>query len=153
MSISGSGSAEIVLSDADAKDVSKQGSYSPAQMPPSLDRLLKYTDTARWSDILTVTVEKNALVAWLRKVIELQPFDEEWYLKTYPDVRDAVNNGRARSGRQHYIDSGYFECRLPGLFGFQAEKYLELNPDLRDLSKDQALQHFIYSGYREGRDY
>jgi hypothetical protein len=41
-------------------------------------------------------------------------FDEEWYLREYPDVAHAVREGRGPSGRSHYISHGRSEGRLPG---------------------------------------
>jgi hypothetical protein len=40
-------------------------------------------------------------------------FDEEWYLREYPDVADAVREGRGPSGRSHYISHGRYEGRRP----------------------------------------
>jgi chromosome segregation ATPase len=40
-------------------------------------------------------------------------FDEEWYLRTYPDVRAAVEQGVTLSGRQHYELHGRNEGRQP----------------------------------------
>lgn len=126
----------------------------PAEtITPSIRRLLQYTEVEKWGDRRTVVVDKDLFVEWLRSVIEKEPFDEEWYLQTYSDVREAVSAGFLKSGHEHYISTGYFEGRLPGLFGFEAGKYIELNPDLHDFTKDQALQHFIHSGYGEGRRY
>ena len=38
-------------------------------------------------------------------------FDEIWYLREYPDVRAAVEQGRFRSGLQHYLLHGHKEAR------------------------------------------
>ena len=40
-------------------------------------------------------------------------FDEEWYLREYPDVASAVREGRGPSGRSHYISHGRNEGRRP----------------------------------------
>jgi hypothetical protein len=40
-------------------------------------------------------------------------FDEEWYLRRYPDVAKAVSEGRGKSGLQHYLVHGRREGRLP----------------------------------------
>jgi hypothetical protein len=40
-----------------------------------------------------------------------QRFDEQWYLATYPDVRDAVRRGLFGSGQQHYELHGRGEKR------------------------------------------
>jgi predicted O-methyltransferase YrrM len=41
------------------------------------------------------------------------PFDEAWYLNTYPDVADAVRDGRLPSGHDHYVRFGRSEGRHP----------------------------------------
>lgn len=40
-------------------------------------------------------------------------FDEEWYLGRYPDVAKAVEEGRGKSGLEHYLVHGRREGRLP----------------------------------------
>jgi len=41
------------------------------------------------------------------------PFDEEWYLRRYPGIADAVREGRCKSGLDHYIKHGRAEGRIP----------------------------------------
>jgi hypothetical protein len=41
------------------------------------------------------------------------PFDEKWYLETYPDIAAAVESGEIPSAERHFRDIGYFEGRLP----------------------------------------
>ena len=40
-------------------------------------------------------------------------FDEEWYLREYRDVAEAVRSGRLASALQHYLLFGFAEGRLP----------------------------------------
>lgn len=150
--MSGSGIGKMVLKQAYAGEVSKACCIQETVLP-SIYKLLKYTGVKNWDKQRTIIADKDVLFDWIRTIIQREPFDEEWYLETYPDIWDAVKAGKIRSGRQHYIETGYFEGRLPGLFGFKVENYLELNPDLRHLSKEKALQHFLYSGYHENRGY
>jgi hypothetical protein len=39
--------------------------------------------------------------------------DEPWYVSEYQDVRDAVNNGFFPSARDHFLEAGYREGRMP----------------------------------------
>ena len=39
------------------------------------------------------------------------PFDEAWYLQTFPDVAAAVSEGECLSGYDHWLDSGRSEGR------------------------------------------
>jgi hypothetical protein len=41
-------------------------------------------------------------------------FDETYYLKRYPDIADALKEGRIPSGRSHYEPTGHREGRIPG---------------------------------------
>jgi SAM-dependent methyltransferase len=46
-----------------------------------------------------------------------EPFDEEWYLATYPDIAEATRANRSLSPRTHFIEHGYFEGRFPRASG------------------------------------
>jgi SAM-dependent methyltransferase len=48
----------------------------------------------------------------LRRLLETAPFDEAFYLGKYKDISLAVKNGKLKSGRAHFIDSGYFHNRM-----------------------------------------
>jgi hypothetical protein len=82
-------------------------------------------------------------------------FDEKWYLSTYTDVAEAVKAGAYKSGRQHFIEVGYFEGRRPCDFEVDEKWYLENNPDVVDgINKGDiksARRHFNEHGYEEGR--
>ena len=82
-------------------------------------------------------------------------FDEKWYLTRYPDVASAVTTGIFKSGRQHFIEVGYFEGRRPREFEVDEKWYLETYPDVAEgLGKGvikSARQHFNEHGYDEGR--
>jgi SAM-dependent methyltransferase len=57
-------------------------------------------------------VPMEAIRAVLRPLIENAPFDEEFYVLKYKDIKDAVAAGRAASGRVHYVHDGYFNNRM-----------------------------------------
>ena len=64
-------------------------------------------------------------------------FDEDWYLRTYPDV--------ARNGRdpvQHYIEFGDAEQRDPSRT-FNAKWYRETYPERRADSGENTLVHHV----------
>ncbi|MCX8666430.1 glycosyltransferase family 1 protein [Acetobacteraceae bacterium B3987] len=77
-------------------------------------------------------------------------FDEEWYLKVYPDVRRGVQEkGIFQSGFQHYADVGYQSCA--GHWLFLAEYYLRENTDyslraMREAGYVNAYDHFLRVG-------
>jgi hypothetical protein len=81
--------------------------------------------------------------------------DEAWYVRTYEDIGDAIRRGIIKSARQHFVDDGYFEGRLPFPMQVDEKWYLTENPDvagsLRDGIVQSAQEHFEKDGYREGR--
>lgn len=90
---------------------------------------------------------QHLLAAW--------PFDEQWYLATYPDVAKAVSERKLKSGRDHYLSYGYYECRLPCQPNVDQSWYLTEYPDVAEAISTgrfkSATQHFVEVGYREGR--
>lgn len=71
-------------------------------------------------------------------------FDTEWYLATYPDVKEDNADPIL-----HYLVHGFFEGRNPGP-QFNTLQYLNGNDDVRRASVN-ALLHYIYNGKKEGR--
>jgi len=115
--------------------------------------LLKHMRAIEFRDGENVSVELAKLKLLIRYILEREPFDEDWYVRTYPDVEKALRDGVLESAKAHYVETGYFEGRLPGLGEFEVKKYVEKNPDLAKMTSDEALRHFIYTGYSEGRPY
>jgi len=55
---------------------------------------------------------KSRLREWFAPAaMDLDHFDEAWYLLKYPDVAEQVASGRFRSGREHFIRCGFAERR------------------------------------------
>jgi hypothetical protein len=81
--------------------------------------------------------------------------DERWYKERYPDVAAAIDAGLYRSAKHHFIDSGYFEGRLPGEVAVSEDWYLNSYPDVAEGVKDRLFnsgaEHFRLYGYEEGR--
>lgn len=79
-----------------------------------------------------------------RTILESGLFDQEYYLETNPDVRDARVDPLA-----HYVGNGEREGRLPNPF-FRASFYRRNSVPL--LPQDcNALQHYIEEGEHAGR--
>lgn len=82
-------------------------------------------------------------------------FDERFYLETYPDIAAAVRGKTIKNGLDHYIETGYFENRLPRKLIVDERYYLQENPDVADAIKrgrvKSAQDHFNHSGFTEGR--
>jgi hypothetical protein len=81
--------------------------------------------------------------------------DETWYLSKYPDIADALAAGDVKSARQHFVDLGYFEGRLPCPLDVDEAWYLAQYPDVAEgIARgdiQSARQHFLEYGYEEGR--
>ncbi len=81
--------------------------------------------------------------------------DEAWYRKTNPDVDEAIIDGVQKSAKEHFVQSGYFEDRLPAELTVDETWYLSQYPDVQQVLKEGIIksptQHFHEHGYREGR--
>ena len=81
--------------------------------------------------------------------------DEQWYLREYPDVGDAIKNGEFKSAKHHFVENGYFEGRRPHPFEVDEGWYLLTYPDVADGIEagniTSAQEHFVSNGYAEGR--
>lgn len=71
-------------------------------------------------------------------------FDANWYLNTYPDVKEA-NIDPA----EHYLEYGAREGRLPSA-SFDGNWYLKRYPDVADTDMN-PLVHYLKFGQNEGR--
>ena len=95
------------------------------------------------------------LIDLLQALLARVDVDENWYLAAYADVAGAVKRGELKSGREHYIRSGYFENRLPGPIRVDEGWYLNEYPDVSGAIKSGAFkngqQHFERNGFKEGR--
>jgi hypothetical protein len=60
-----------------------------------------------------VTVDAAALLAIIKRFLEIAVVDEERYCSAYPDVAAAILAGAIASARDHFMESGYFEGRCP----------------------------------------
>lgn len=83
------------------------------------------------------------------------PFDPEFYVATYPDLREAYEGGKIKDLRAHFIEVGYLEGRMGAEPPFDDVFYRKTYPDvaaaLSNGSIKSAIQHYIYSGAFEGR--
>ena len=102
-----------------------------------------------------VTIPGALLKLLLQMAVAQSDFDEERYLATNPDVKEAVARGEVESGHVHYVGFGYFEGRLGGMEEVDEAWYLRAYPDvaqaLRDNQVASASQHFQAVGGGEGR--
>jgi hypothetical protein len=104
---------------------------------------------------LFVEVVEHRLHDILRILLENVYVDESWYIETYNDVADAVRKGTLSSAREHYINVGYFEDRMPHYIVVDAEWYLNINSDVAEGIRQGVIksadEHFQMAGFKEGR--
>jgi hypothetical protein len=104
---------------------------------------------------LFVEVVEHRLHEILRMLLETVYVDETWYIENYQDVAGAIQEGILSSAREHYINVGYFEDRMPHYIVVDAEWYLKTNPDvaegIRQRTIKSADEHFQMAGFKEGR--
>jgi hypothetical protein len=124
---------------------------------PPYESLLRSLNTSKSAleHAKDVTISVGLLKLLLQFAVAQGDFDEESYLRSNPDVRDAVNSGEIESGRLHYIGFGYFEGRKGGMVAVDESWYLKKYPDVaiavKDGRVDSATQHFNTIGAGEGR--
>jgi hypothetical protein len=94
---------------------------------------------------------KSCLLPILRKI----KVDEAWYIRAYPDVRDAIQSGIVPDARAHYYRFGFYEHRMPYHIRVDEPWYLTQYPDVRVAIADRHFTsgqaHFELEGFREGR--
>jgi hypothetical protein len=91
----------------------------------------------------------------IRILLSAVEVDEAFYLSRNPDVANGIHTGGIRSAREHFVDHGYFEGRLPYRIEVDEKWYLETHPDLvESLGGGEyatGQEHFDGPGYSEGR--
>lgn len=92
----------------------------------------------------------------IRTMLRAVEVDEAFYLSRNPDVAAGISQGGIRSAREHFIDHGYFEGRLPYQIAVDEAWYAEAHPDLAEsIGKGEyatGQDHFDGPGYPEGRE-
>ncbi len=122
---------------------------------PPFDLLRRSVEITTVRGELRVSISYDEFIKILRQMIAGIEVDEEWYLTEYPDIGQAVKDGLLASAKQHFIEDGYFEGRLPFPMKVTEEWYLQQNPDVAESVEKGVVgsgqQHFNEDGYREGR--
>lgn len=108
---------------------------------------LSIPETGSFAAFLADEAEQNTLrVSWY--------FDPEWYLKTYPEVAEAVKSGQIRNPLHHFL-TNTTPVDFCGLEWFSEAYYLEQYPDIADaIATGQlrsAYDHFLRYGAFERR--
>ncbi len=103
----------------------------------------------------TASLALDDLHRMIRQLLAPIVVDEAWYLRRYPDVAAAIQQGRAKSARDHFFNNGYFEGRWPTPIIVDEAWYLAEYPEVAQAVRagvvDSAQKHFEENGYSEGR--
>ncbi len=122
---------------------------------PPFDLIRRSVEIATVKGELRVNVAYDEFIRILRSMISGVEVNEEWYLREYEDIAQAVRDGTIESAKRHFVDDGYFEGRRPFPMPVDERWYLGENPDVAESVRkgviDSGEQHFTEDGYREGR--
>ena len=89
--------------------------------------------------------DESLIIRWMDIIKKSQLFDEEYYLSTYPDVKES-----GIDPVRHYVRNGVREGRNPSAF-FDTKFYLDTYQDINQ-SGVNPLFHYILHGVRERRN-
>src|ERR1039458_3300568 len=122
---------------------------------PPFDVIKRSVDLSTTKGKLIATASYENLIQMIRLLLSTIDVDEGWYLALYPDVAEAIAQGNITSAKQHFIDNGYFEGRIPSPITVDEKWYLKEYPDVAESIKKgfepSAQTHFVREGYKEGR--
>ncbi len=80
---------------------------------PPFEAIKAFITFAALKGELTVSATYEQFTVMIRTLLQGIEVDEAWYLKQYPDVEDAIRKGAVASAKDHFLNNGYFEGRLP----------------------------------------
>ena len=122
---------------------------------PPFEGIKTFVTFAALKGELTVSTGYAQFTQLIRTLLQGIEVDEAWYLRQYPDVAEAVDKGIVGSAKEHFLNDGYFEGRMPFPIKVDEKWYLEQNPGVAEYiargELESAQQHFNDNGYREGR--
>jgi hypothetical protein len=141
----------------DAAALSSAGPGVEVSVPflPAFEVVKQSVDVTTSKGQLVASTSYENLIRMIKLLLLGVNVDEAWYLEQYPDVAEAIATGRVGSAKQHFVDNGYFEGRLPFSVDVDEKWYQEEYPDvaesIRNGTESSAQAHFVRDGYREGR--
>jgi hypothetical protein len=151
------GNASKVASGADdaATDLTqfemvRQVRYLPP--PAVMKKLIRRTTGLAGKETVAMA---GATYAKLIETLLVGIFDPDAYLKRFPDIKTAIDEGRLGSALEHFLLFGYGESRAPMHYQVDEAWYLATYPDVAEAVNSgkikSATQHFDMFGYAEGR--
>jgi hypothetical protein len=128
---------------------------SPEKAPPRYARIVESLHVVGGRCTLRVLISPIEIQSIIRQLLPAVPFDEQWYVQTYPSVAGAMQSSEGVSAQAEFIETGYFDVRMPFDMRIDEEWYLAHYPELRaGLEQGRwpsAQAHFYSNGYNEAR--
>jgi hypothetical protein len=127
-----------------------------AYLPPSsvLNEALGI-DLATVENGSRVEVPASLLKLLIKAVLMNVPFDEEYYREHNSDLDEAWRSGKIVDLRKHFIETGYFEGRMPSDGkvdpGWYLVQYKDVALAIREGRARSAEEHYRTVGEREWR--
>ncbi len=122
---------------------------------PPFEGIKPFVTFAAVKGELTVAASYSQFMILIRTLLAGIQVDEAWYIRRYPDVAEGIQGGSVLSAKEHFLNDGYFEGRMPFPILVDEAWYLEQNPGVADFiargELESAQQHFDEHGYLEGR--
>lgn len=124
---------------------------------PNIDILLRgmRISRERLNSRSKIAVDAKLLRALIEALVHQVPFDETFYLATYPDLAQARLDGTISDARAHFVETGFFEGRSGAPVEVDAGFYIREYPDvahaMREGSVASAAEHYAKTGASEGR--
>ena len=122
---------------------------------PPFEEIKGFVTFAAMKGELTISASYSQFTVLIRTLLQGIEIDEEWYLRQYPDVAEAIRKKIVNSAKEHFLNDGYFEGRIPFPIKVDEAWYLQQNPGVAEFIErgelESAQQHFNDNGYREGR--
>lgn len=147
----------VKIADDQSSNYLRSKSFS-AVLPDESSNCLSYSYLCGAGPSLEtrlIEIPENRLRSVLKVVLTFVDVDETWYLKTNPDVAEAVKNGVLDSARAHYCIAGYYENRWPYQIIVDESWYQSEYPDVKTAisrgSVESSQDHFNRYGFLEGR--
>jgi hypothetical protein len=122
---------------------------------PPFDLVRRSVEISTVRGELRVSLSYEDFIKLIRLMIAGIEVDEAWYRKQYEDIGKAIRDGQIGSAKQHFVDDGYFEGRLPFPIKVDDAWYQRQYPDVAESVRKGVVKsaqvHFEEDGYREGR--
>ncbi len=124
---------------------------------PHIDLLLQAlrVNRERLNSKSKIAIDAKLLRALLQALVAGQPFSEEFYLQTYPDIAEAHAAGQIANLRNHFVELGFFEGRMGSTPTVDEAYYQDLYKDVAAAVQrgdiGSASEHYLRAGAAEGR--